>query len=136
MVISTSPPSSVAPQSAPFPDIVLWQEPQSCSLFLNGTLALGINLSTVSPHSHPYGQGKQQYASSGVFAVRKEEICIEKKNGNNVHYLKINILWELHLVLMVSNHLGTFIHSDMYILEGGKLLGTVCLPLSLRNIRF
>lgn len=26
---------------------------------------------------------------------------------------------------MVSNYLGTFIHSDMYMLEGGKLMGTV-----------
>lgn len=40
----------------------------------------------------------------------------------------INILLELHLILTVSNYLWTFIHCDMCVLEGGKLMELfVCL---------
>lgn len=54
----------------------------------------------------------------------------------NAPYLNIDIPRELHLVRVVAHYLQTFIPSDTRVVEGGRIMGTVCLALSPGNIRY
>lgn len=47
-----------SPPSSDFLDAVLQREPQVCSPHLKQALALDLDLSTVAPSLHQYGQGR------------------------------------------------------------------------------